>query len=118
MTTAQEEITERLQRHVAGSAPVRETNEYRAALRTRVKELRSQGVQYPEATAREQLQRESQRRSEAEERRDVHESMTHRANAAQARDEWAGVADKTNGADRTNALLMAQLHNQIARDRT
>lgn len=117
MTTAQEEITERLQRYVAGSAPVRETDESRAELRKRVRELRSQGVQYPEATARTQLQREAQRRSEAEQRRDVHESMTHRADAAKARDKWAGVADKTSGADRTNALLMAQLNNQIARDR-
>ncbi|WP_326684394.1 hypothetical protein OHB31_18730 [Streptomyces microflavus] len=47
--------------------------EYRAALQKRVRELRSAGVQYPEITARTQLQRESQARSEAEQRRTVHE---------------------------------------------
>ncbi|WP_405860146.1 hypothetical protein OG407_20935 [Streptomyces sp. NBC_01515] len=47
--------------------------EYQAALQKRTRELREQGVQYPEFAARTQLQRESRARKEAELRRTVHE---------------------------------------------
>ncbi|MGD6762237.1 hypothetical protein ACOKM5_25230 [Streptomyces sp. BH097] len=115
MTTAFEEIRDRLRQHAAGSAPVHETKEYREALRTRVRALRSQGVQYPEATAREQLQRESQRRSEAQQRREVHDAMMQRPDAEAERDHWIAEADKKTGAARTSALLFAQFADQAAR---
>lgn len=113
--TAQEEVFDRLRRHVAGSAPVRETQEYREAFRTRVRELRSQGVQYPEAAAREQLQRDAQRRSEAQQRREVHDAMTRRDDPEAERDHWIAEADKKTGAARTSALLFAQFASQAAR---
>ncbi|MEU9067344.1 hypothetical protein AB0D60_10695 [Streptomyces sp. NPDC048306] len=113
--TAQEEVIARLRRMTAGSAPVRETDEYRERLRTRVRELRSQGVQYPEAAAREQLQREAQKRSEQRQRREVHDALMHRPDAEAERDHWIAEADKKTGASRTTALLFAQFASQAAR---
>jgi hypothetical protein len=113
--TAQEEVIARLRRHVAGSAPVHETKEYRERLRTRVRELRSQGVEYPEATARQELQRDAQRRAEQRQRREVHDAMTRRDDPAAERDHWIAEADKKTGASRTTALLFAQFASQAAR---
>lgn len=137
MTTAFEEVRDALRTHGAGSGVVSEPpKEYQAALHKRAQELRTLGVQYPEATARVQLQRESQARSEEAERRAAYEHMNATANAhAEAeRQEWEKRAAKpltsrtpqagdpyvipgdhsAGNRDRVAEKLMAQYHSRTA----
>lgn len=101
MTTAFEEVRDALRTHGSGSAVVRETEQSREALRTRVRKLREQGVSYPEATAREQLRREAEARTEDTQRRAVHVAMT-----AQTERENQGEGEKW--AKRANAPLLSR----------
>ncbi|MGV9238001.1 hypothetical protein [Streptomyces nigra] len=101
MTTAFERVRDALRTHGSGSASVQEPQEYREALRARVRKLREEGVSYPEATAREQLQREAQARTDAAQRRAVHDAMT-----AQTERENEGEGEKW--AKRANAPLLSR----------
>lgn len=120
MTTAQEEITALALRGHTGSVPIRETNEYRAEVRKRTRELVSQtgmSWEFAQARALQEMREERRATSEQELKRAAHDAMTRGNDPAAARDRWVAQADETTGADRTTALLMAQLNHQAARDR-
>ncbi|MFD5650968.1 hypothetical protein [Streptomyces sp. NPDC127039] len=59
--------------------------EHERAVQKRARELRSQGVSYPEATARQALQQEAQTRTETVERRAVYEQMVDDGRTEKAR---------------------------------
>jgi len=114
------EVRDQLLRYSAGSVPpAGEPDEYRAALHKRARELRAQGVSYPESGARTELHMEAQARSEKESRRAVHEAMVKSNRAEMEANSTPALQDRIRQAKanrreantkRLVAALMAQLN--------